>query len=155
LQVLPVVGLRAVEERKQISVPKPENVAAASPMTAAGQTSADSDVVIVVPAREEGSKAVLSGQNRWRVIRISDVKLQQIRYIAAYQSKPAGAVTHYAEVATIEPYGEGGKYQLIFAGRAIPIGPVPFGAAPIGQMLSARYTTLAKLKAAKTIMDLF
>ena len=39
----------------------------------------------------------------------------KIKYIAAYRSQPESKVTHYAPVASIEPYGEEGKYKLIFA----------------------------------------
>ena len=41
-------------------------------------------------------------------------KLDKIKYIAAYVSAPDSKITHYAEVEEIAPYGEDGKYQLIF-----------------------------------------
>ena len=65
------------------------------------------------------------------------------------------AVTHYAAVAEIEPYGEGGKYQLIFSGAPVEITPISFGDAPSGLMQGTRYTTLGKLRSAKTLADLF
>ena len=40
--------------------------------------------------------------------------MNDIKYIAAYQTAPISAVTHYAEVDSIEPYGDGGKYKLNF-----------------------------------------
>ena len=42
----------------------------------------------------------------------------KIKYIAAYRSQPASAITHYAAVSSIEPYGEEGKYKLNFAESA-------------------------------------
>ena len=98
---------------------------------------------------------VLLGENRWRAIRISGGKLHQIRFVAAYQTKPVSAVTHYAPVASIEPYGEEGKYQLTFAVPAKEIGPIPFADAPQGLMQGPKYTTLARLLAAKKLKDLF
>jgi hypothetical protein len=80
--------------------------------------------------------------------------LDKIRYIAVYQTAPVGAITHYAEVDRIEPYGEEGKYRLIFTAKAIPIGPIYYGDAPKGSMQGPRYTTFTKLKAAKTLSDL-
>ncbi len=65
------------------------------------------------------------------------------------------AVTHYAPVEKIEPYGEGGKFQLIFSGPAVEVGPIPFGDAAAGLMQGPRYTTLGKLRSAKTLTDLF
>ena len=90
-----------------------------------------------------------------RAIRISGGKLQQIRYLATYQTKPISAVTHYAPVAKIEPYGESGKYQLIFSSAPLEITPIPFADAPAGLMQGPRYTTLGKLRSAKALIDLF
>ena len=157
LQVLPIVGLRAFEEPKAVATPR----APASAQLNVGQavitpvSGTAGDVVVVVPAQEEGFKAVFLGEQRWRAIRISGGKLQQIRYLAAYQTKPVSAVTHLAAVAEIEPYGEGGKFQLIFSGPPVEIAPIPFGDAPAGLMQGPRYTTLGKLRAAKTLIDLF
>jgi hypothetical protein len=75
----------------------------------------------------------------------------KIKYIAAYRSQPESKVTHYAPVASIEPYGEEGKYKLIFAAPAKPIGPIPFGDAPSGAMQGPRYTTLQKPTRGKEI----
>ena len=55
----------------------------------------------------------------------------------------------------LEPYGEEGKYKLIFAEPAKPIGPIPFADAPLGSMQGPRYTTFAKLQKAKKLMDVF
>jgi len=152
LQVLPIMGLRAFEEPKPVATP---HAPIAGVATTAAVPSTLNDVVVVVPAQEEGFKAVFLGEQRWRAIRVAGGKLQQIRYVAAYQTKPVSAVTHYASVAEIEPYGESGKYQLIFSGAPVEIAPIPFGAAPAGLMQGPRYTTLGKLRAAKTLMDLF
>lgn len=157
LQVLPIMGLRAFEEPKPVATPHAPMAALpiAGVATTVAVPSTLNDVVVVVPAQEEGFKAVFLGEQRWRAIRVAGGKLQQIRYVAAYQTKPVSAVTHYASVAEIEPYGESGKYQLIFSGAPVEIAPIPFGAAPAGLMQGPRYTTLGKLQAAKTLMDLF
>jgi hypothetical protein len=54
----------------------------------------------------------------------------------------------------IEPYGEAGKYKLIFSEKAKAIEPIPFADATPGAMQGPRYTTLAQLKAAKKLTDL-
>lgn len=109
---------------------------------------------IIVPAQKEGFDKVFLGENCWYAIRISGGMLSKIKYIAAYQTQPVSAITHYAPVDRIEPYGEGGKYKLIFSESAKPIGPIPFGDAPPGAMQGPRYTTLAHLKTAKKLTDL-
>ena len=155
LQILPIMGLRAFEEPKPVATPH----APAQAVTATGPTvpvaGSSNHVVVVVPAQEEGFKVVFLGEHRWRSIRIAGGKLQQIRYVAAYQTRPVSAVTHYAPVAEIEPYGEGGKYQLVFSGPPVTIGPIPFADAPQGLMQGPRYTTMGKLLAAKTLNELF
>jgi hypothetical protein len=97
---------------------------------------------------------VFIGENAWYAIRISGGMLPKIKYIAAYQSQPVSAVTHFAPVARIEPYGETGKYKVVFSEPAQPIGPIAFGSAPSGAMQGPRYTTLKRLRTAKTIVDL-
>jgi hypothetical protein len=156
LQVLPVMALRAFEEPKPVAAPHaPVSTPLAPGATAKASAGSPDDVVVVVPAQEEGFKAVFLGEHRWRAIRISFDKRNQIRYLATYQTKPIAAVTHYAPVATIEPYGEEGKYQLIFSGPPIEIRHVPFADAPSGLMQGPRYTTLGKLLRAKKLIDLF
>jgi hypothetical protein len=80
--------------------------------------------------------------------------LEKIKYIAAYQTAPVSAITHYAPVNRIEPYGEGGKYKLVFSMKARAIMPIPFGDAPQGAMQGPRYTTFTQLMAAKKLTDL-
>lgn len=79
--------------------------------------------------------------------------LVKIKWIAAYQSQPISAIIHVAPVSRIEPYGEGGKYKLIFSEPAKPIQPIPFADAPGGAMQGPRYTTYNKLLAAKKLTD--
>lgn len=156
LQVLPIMGLRAFEEPRPVATPRvPVAGSPAGEAVLISGAGSEDDVVVVVPAQEDGFKTVFLGERRWRSIRIAGGKLHQIRYIAAYQTRPVSAVTHYAPVAEIEPYGEGGKYQLILSGPPVEVGPIPFGNAPAGLMQGPRYTTLSKLLAAKVIMDLF
>jgi hypothetical protein len=63
-------------------------------------------------------------------------------------------IDELAPVARIEPYGDSGKYKVIFSEPAKKIGPIPFGNAPSGAMQGPRYTTYKKLETAKTMMDL-
>lgn len=148
LQILPLVGLRAFEFPKPIAVP-----AAADAVTRPRTPSAIPDTV-VVPAQKDGFERTFLGEDCWYAIRISGGMLDKIKYIAAYQTQPVSAITHYAPVARIEPYGEEGKYKLVFSEKAKPIGPIPFGDAPQGAMQGPRYTSFAKLQTAKKVTDL-
>jgi hypothetical protein len=66
-------------------------------------------------------------------------------YIAGYQTAPVSAVTHYAPIDRIEPYGDGRKYKLTFSAPAVEIGPIPLGDSPQGAMQGPRYTFFDKL----------
>lgn len=150
LQILPLVGLRAFDEPRPVAMP----MAHTPPLVAIGERAQELDTVIV-PAQREGFDAVFLGEKAWRAIRISGGMLPKIKYVAAYQTQPVSAVTHVAPVARIEPYGEGGKYQLFFSEPPQPIPPIPFGAAPQGAMQGPRYVSLNKLKAAMTLAVVF
>lgn len=149
LQILPLVGLRAFEIPKAVAEPQRE-------VPVATRTSSSTDVnTIIVPAQQEGFEEVFLGENCWYAIRISGGMLPKIKYVAAYRTQPESKITHYAPVASIEAYGEQGRYKLIFGEPAKPIGPIPFADAPQGSMQSPRYTTFDKLMKAKKLMDLF
>jgi hypothetical protein len=115
----------------------------------------DSLDTIVVPAQQDGFEKVFLNEKCWYAIRISGGMLPRIKFIAAYRTQPESRVTHYAPVGSIEPYGENGKYKLIFAEPAKPIGPIPFADAPQGSMQGTRYSSLEKLLKAKKLTDLF
>lgn len=144
-QTLPLVGLRAFE------IPE----AVAKPLSHIPESKKDQDT-IVVPAQKEGFAKVFIGENSWYAVRIAGGKLDKIKFIAAYQTMPISAITHYAPVDHIEPYGEEGKYKLVFSEPAKALSnPIPFGDAPMGMMQGLHYTSFAKLKDAKKLTDLF
>ncbi len=151
LRILPLLGVRVFEKPKAISVPGQR---ATNRESRAGEPEAKD--TIVVPAKEDGFKDVFLGEDSWYAIRIGGGMLTKIRYIAAYQSSPGSAVTHYAPVKRIEPYGDQGKFRLVFAepAKAIPT-PIPFADALPGSMQGPRYTNLKKLLSAKRVADLF
>jgi hypothetical protein len=151
LRILPLLGVRVFEMPTAIAVPCTE---VAPPPSRADETTVKD--TIVVPAKEDGFNEVFLGQDCWYAIRIGGGMLPKIRYIAAYQSSPVSAVTHYAPVKLIEPYGDEGKYRLVFVepAKAIPT-PIPLSDAPPGSMQGPRYTSLKKLLSAKQVTDFF
>jgi hypothetical protein len=142
-QTLPLAGLRAFEIPKAVSKP-------------AQETPRNEKDTIVVPAQKEGFERVFLGENSWYAIRIGGGSLDKIKYIAAYQTQPISAVTHVAPIERIEPYGEEGKYKLIFSEPAKLLEkPIPYGDAPQGYMQGTRYTNIEKVKTANEVRDLF
>lgn len=148
LQILPLVGLRAFEVAKAVAVP----AAFAAQLTSRAKHEKDT---VIVPAQKDGFERAFLGEDCWHAIRISGGMLPKIRYIAAYQTQPTSAVTHYAPVDRIEPYGEEGKYRLIFSAKAKSLDHViPFGDAPAGAMQGPRYTSFERLMLARKLTDL-
>lgn len=148
LQILPLVGLRCFEFPKPVATPRTTPGEPTKPHQKTPDT-------VIVPAQKEGFEKVFRGENCWHAIRISGRMLDKIKYVAVYQTQPIMAVTHYAPVDRIEPYGEGGKYKLIFSAKPASIGPIPFADAPMGAMEGPRYTTFRRLMSAKKLTDLF
>lgn len=148
-QILPLVGLQVFEIPKPVAEPQQTDLNLA---ISANGTIKDT---VIVPAKQEGFRQVFLRQNCWHAIRIGGGMLSKIIYIAAYQTAPVSAITHIAPVNKIEPYGDGGKYKLIFSEAAREIEPIPFDDAPRGSMQSIRYTSLKMLKQAKKISELF
>ncbi|OQB41102.1 MAG: hypothetical protein BWY06_00952 [Candidatus Latescibacteria bacterium ADurb.Bin168] len=145
LRILPLIGVRVFERPTAVTMPTP----AQPPQIA------DERDTVVVPAWEDGFKETFLGQDCWHTIRISGGMLQRIRFIAAYRTAPVSAITHYAPVERIEPYGDHGGYRLIFSAHAKEITPIPYGNAVPGTMQGPRYTSLKKLLAAKSVAELF
>lgn len=149
LQILPLIGLTCFEQPKTVAAPMAQSTPISSPTT-----DADEVDTVIVPAKPEGFQEVFLGENKWRAIRMSGGMREKIKYIAAYRTAPESAITHIAPIDHIESYGDNGKYQVVFSESAKPIGPIPLGNAPSGAMQGLRYTTRAKLQAAKTVSDL-
>jgi len=149
LQILPLVGLRAFEFPKAVAVPKAAIPTATLPPAVAVHIFD----TIIVPAQREGFERVFLGEDCWYAIRIAGGMLDKIKYIAAYQSQPVSAITHYAPVKRIEPYGEDGKYKVIFSEKASPIGPIVYGDATTGTMQGPRYAMFDRMKDAKKLTD--
>jgi hypothetical protein len=150
-QILPLVGLRAFEHPKVVAAPKTQLATSPKPPPKGGDDVIDT---MIVPAKIEGFEETFLGENCWYAVRISGGMLKKIKYVAAYQTQPVSAITHYAPVDHIEPYGNEGKYKLVFSAPAQPIGPIPRGDAPKGTLQGSIYRSLAQLKQAKTIADL-
>jgi hypothetical protein len=146
LRLMPVMGVHFFEEEKAI------HPAVVPATIAASNLIAD---VVVVPAQPDGFKSAYIDANAWWAIRIGAKYRESLKWVAAYQVKPIMAVTHVAEIDQIVPFGDDGKYKLIFKGPAQLLDkPIPYGDAPSGAMQGPRYCSKASLDTAKTVGDL-
>jgi len=107
---------------------------------------------IIVPARKDGFDKVFLGEDRWYQIRLSEKRIEQLKYIAAYQVAPVSAITHIAKIKAIVPYKDSGKYEVIFEEPAQEIKQIRLGeaSAPQGPM----YGSYDLIKEAKKFEDI-
>ncbi len=144
-QTLPLVGVKAFEKPKAI----------VKTITSFEDKSTSSKNTIVVPAQKEGFERAFIDQHVWYAIRISGGMVDKIKYIAGYQTAPISAITHYAEVKSVEPYGVDGKYKLIFKGEPKKLSREIKNDLGQGGMQAPRYTDINKLLKAKKMSELF
>lgn len=110
---------------------------------------------LIVPAQKEGFEQAFLGAHAWWAIRVAAKHRDHLKWIAAYQVTPVKAVTHIAPIERFEPFGDEGKFKVVFAGPPIELtNSIPFGNAPSGAMQGVRYTTHDKLMNAKSVKDL-
>ena len=82
--------------------------------------------------------------------------IPKIKYIAAYRVAPESAITHIAPVASIQQWPETSKYAVNFGEPAKKIEPIRLledGRVKAPQ--APRYTSLARLKQAKSLDEAF
>ena len=111
---------------------------------------------IVVAAKEDGFRETFLAENRWHHIRIHSSMLPKIKYLATYQVAPESAITHVAEVSSIEPWRDTSKYVLNFKGPATALNRIPL--VPNGRIMAPqgpRYTSFARLQKAKNLDEVF
>jgi hypothetical protein len=146
LRLMPVMGVHFFEQAKSISV---------QPVQPTAQVIKSVAEVVIVPAQPEGFQEAYIGQNAWWAIRIAAKHRDNLRWVAAYQVNPVGAVTHIAEIDRLEPFGDEGKFKIYFKGPARKLDmPIPYGNAPSGAMQGSRYCTKQVFDQAKSVADL-
>lgn len=111
---------------------------------------------IVVPARDDGFNEVFLKENRWWSIRIHSSMIPKIKYIAAYRVAPESAITHIAEVSSIEQWKDTNKYVVNFklpAERIKSVKLVEKGKVKAPQ--GPRYTSKNRIINSKTLEEAF
>lgn len=110
---------------------------------------------IVIPAREDGFNDVFINENCWYAIRLNASMIPKIKYIAAYQVAPISAITHIAEVKSIEQWKDTNKYILYFAESAEKIKNIPLGSIKGKAPQSPRYSSRSKILNATSLDNVF
>lgn len=112
---------------------------------------------IIVPARKVGFEKVFLGDKQWYDIRINNSRIDNIKYIAAYQVSPIKSIKYYAKVKEIvESDNISGYKKIIFDGDPIMLEtPIELGDNTFLAPQSSRYVYFNKLLSARTLDELF
>ncbi|WP_205030466.1 hypothetical protein [Psychroflexus aestuariivivens] len=110
---------------------------------------------IVVPAREDGFKEVFLDENSWYAIRLNASMIPKIKYVAAYQTAPTSAITHIAEIKSIEQWKDTNKYILKFTETAEKIKKIPLGKLKNKAPQSPRYSSRSRILNADSLDSVF
>lgn len=110
---------------------------------------------IVVPAREDGFNEEFLKNHRWYSIRLNSSMIPKIKYLATYQVAPISAITHIAEVQSIEQWKDTNKYALYFSGAPKKIKKVALGRNKGKAPQSSRYSSKARILKASSLDQVF
>jgi hypothetical protein len=144
-EMLPIIGLPLFDQNDDADVS--DFLGQAYTETASNSYATDT---LIVPTGKsgEGFEDVFLNENSWYYLRISESKLQQFKFIAAYRPAPVSAVTHIAEIDKfVEVLNEKGqpRHKAVFKTKAIEIEHIPFGTAKGGSMQGPRYVKKEEL----------
>ena len=143
LSILPLLGVTAFEPPQKIMQPD------------VLPSSTEIDDTIIIPAPAKGFRHYFIDQGCCNAIRIAGGKLKQLKYIAAYQAAPVSAITHVAEIASIEPYGDGKKYKINFTSISKTDELFKVSNRSRVNMISPRYANYKILSGATDMDELF
>lgn len=110
---------------------------------------------IVVPAHPAGFSKVFLAERRWPNVKIDGRRVEKVKYISVYQTKPISAITHYAEIERLEPTERTGRYLIILRGEPIEIEPVRRTIADTWAIQGPRYTNLRSILQAGHLAQAF
>lgn len=110
---------------------------------------------IVVPAHPEGFTEVFLGEGRWPNLKVDKKRLERLRFVAVYQTKPVSAITHYAKIDRFDALDRVGRYNVIFSGKAIEIKAVKFTSADVCAVQGPRYTRIELVLNANSLSRAF
>lgn len=144
-EMLPIIGLPLFEQNDDADV---SNFSGQAYKETASNSNATDTLIVPTGKSGEGFEDVFLNENSWYYLRISENKLKQFKFIAAYRPAPVSAVTHIAEIDKfVEVLNEKGqpRHKAVFKTQAIEIEHIPFGTAKGGSMQGPRYVSRNEL----------
>jgi hypothetical protein len=110
---------------------------------------------IVVPAHPKGFGDVFVKERRWPNVKIDRRRIDNVKYIAVYQTGPVSAITHYAEIASFKPLKQTGRFDVFLKDGPIEVGPIRYTPADVCAVQGPRYTKLTLVLSASHLARAF
>ena len=150
-EMLPIIGLPLFEQNDDLDG---SDILAQAQEENTSYLNATDTLIVPTGKSEEGFEDVFLNENSWYYLRISENKVKQFKFIAAYRPAPVSAVTHIAEIDKfVEVLNEKGqpRHKAIFKTKAVEIEHIPFGTAKSGSMQGPRYVNREELLASNDL----
>jgi len=154
-EMLPIIGLPLFEQNDDADV---SDFSGQAYKESVSNSNATDTLIVPTGKSGEGFEDVFLNENSWYYLRISENKLKQFKFIAAYRPAPVSAVTHIAEIDKfVEVLNEKGqpRHKAVFKTKAIEIEHIPFGTAKGGSMQGPRYVNRESLLNCRDLGELF
>lgn len=111
---------------------------------------------VIFPAHKDGFEEAFLKKKKWYYVRVDASKIDKLKYVCLYVSKPTRAITHYAKIKKFEYIEEEKKYMIHLKGDPIELSnPIPLGDADPNATRAPRYTKFEKILSSNTFKDLF
>lgn len=109
---------------------------------------------LIVPASPEGFQRVFIGENCWYSFKLSKKSINNLKYIAVYQTKPVSAITHYAVIAELKSH-ENSKYIALFKHNSVvKIEPIKYDHTAVTAIQGPRYFNLKRMLNVKSLREI-
>lgn len=116
----------------------------------------DSDYDTIICPALDGGQAFLKNYNYWEYVKIDSSRLDKLKYLVLYIGHPHSKLMIYCKIDHFEEhYINNQKKYKIYVNKPFYSLDVPLGNASPLIMRNIKFTTLAKVKSAKTLKDIF
>jgi len=110
--------------------------------------------MLIVGATEASFLQHFIEENSWYPVRIDSRRVDALKWIAVYQSRPVSAITHVARIVRISPYLSTGRYQVDFCEPEELGSPIRLDPDAKSGFQGQRYSWMRRIGSAKIVSDL-
>ena len=110
--------------------------------------------MLIVGATEDSFLKHFVEERSWYPVRINFRRIDSLKWIAVYVSRPVSAITHVSRIVRISPYLDTARYQVDFDDPEELACPVRLDPDSTSGFQGQRYSWIQRIRSAKFISDL-